>query len=348
MVPWNDWPMKPDASPVRVVLEHEGQSFVLQHGSASSPHLLPSWQFDFHKHLAAESQAFVVVAGQAFGWSQLPWLLMLLWATVVGAALYVIALMLRQRAARRRAEELLRLGQVARLNTLGELAAGVAHELNQPLMAVLANTQAAQRLLADDPPDLATAQLAMTQAAAQARRASEVVGRLRRVVEQPESGASSQAVNLGEALRRALYLLEPECQRRNIALQIQTDDAVWVQADPVALDQIVHNLLMNALQALEKSDKSPRILRVAIANRENIGELIVADNGQGIPPDVLPHLFEPFFSTREGGLGLGLTLCETLANGMGGQLSARNQAEGGAQFTLFLPLQNSSTELTQP
>jgi signal transduction histidine kinase len=348
MVPWSDWPMKPETSPVRVVLEHEDKSFMLQNGSTSSPHLLAGWRFDFHKHLAAESQPFVVVASQAFGWSQLPWLLMLLWATVVGVVLYVIALLLRQRAARRRAEELLRLGQVARLNTLGELAAGVAHELNQPLTAVLANTQAAQRLLADDPPDLATAQLAMTQAAAQARRASEVVGRLRRVVERPESGASSQAVNLGETLRRALYLLEPECQRRDITLQIQTDDAVRVQADPVALDQIVHNLLMNALQALEKSDKPPRILRVAIANRENMGELIVADNGPGIPPDVLPHLFEPFFSTREGGLGLGLTLCETLANGMGGQLGARNQADGGAQFTLSLPLQNSSTELTQP
>lgn len=193
-------------------------------------------------------------------------------------------------------------------------------------------------MLADDPPELATARLAMTQAAAQARRASEVVGRLRRVVEQPESSTSSQAVDLGEALRRALYLLEPECQRRNIALQIQTDETVLVQADPVALDQIMHNLLMNALQALEKSDKQLRILRVAIANRENQGELLVADNGFGIPPDVLPHLFEPFFSTREGGLGLGLTLCETLANGMGGQLSVRNQVDGGAAFTLTLPL----------
>jgi signal transduction histidine kinase len=341
MVPWNDWPMKSDASPVRVVLEHEGKSFELQRGNAALADGLRGWHFNFRKNLAAESQPFDVVASQTFGWSQLPWLLMLLWAITVGAVLFVLALVLRQRGAHRRAEELLRLGQVARLNTLGELAAGVAHELNQPLTAVLANTQAAQRMLADDPPELAAARLAMTQAAAQALRASEVVGRLRRVVEQPESSSSSQAVNLGEALRRALYLLEPECQRRDIALQIQTDDAVLVQADPVALDQIMHNLLMNALQALEKSDKLPRTLRVAVANRENQGELLVADNGNGIPPDVLPHLFEPFFSTRDGGLGLGLTLCETLANGMGGQLSVRNQAEGGAAFTLTLPLVKS-------
>ena len=133
-------------------------------------------------------------------------------------------------------------------------------------------------------------------------------------------------------------MLEPECQRRDVDLQIQTDDAVLVQADSVALDQIIHNLLMNALQALEKSDKLPRTLRVAVANRVSKGELLVADNGYGIPPDVLPHLFEPFFSTRDSGLGLGLTLCETLANGMGGQLSVRNQVDGGAAFTLTLPL----------
>jgi C4-dicarboxylate-specific signal transduction histidine kinase len=253
--------------------------------------------------------------------------------------LYAASLLIRQRSARRRAEELLRLGQVARLNTLGELAAGVAHELNQPLTAVLANTQAAQRLLVDNPPDVATAQQAMTQAAAQARRAAEVVGRLRRVVEQqPEASTSAQAVDLGDALRRALYLLEPECQRRGVAPVVQVDATVLVHADSVALDQIIHNLLMNALQALEKSDKKPRNLLLTIARQAKSGQLIVADNGPGIPSEVLPHLFEPFFSTREGGLGLGLTLCETLASGMDGHLSASNAEEGGAVFTLTLPL----------
>ncbi len=344
MVPWSDWPMKPDSSPVRVVLAYQGQSFVLQQGSAAlqnspdSQSTVRGWRFDFSKHLAADSQPFDVGATQYFGWHQLPWLVMLLWSLAVAAVLAALSQWQRQLAARRRAEELLRLGQVARLNTLGELAAGVAHELNQPLTAVLANTQAAQRLLADDPPELATAQVAMAQAAAQARRAAEVVGRLRRVVEHPESGQLSQAVNLGDALRRALYLLEPECQRRNVTPQLLADATVLVQADPVALDQIIHNLLMNALQALEKIDQTPRILRITVTNRDRTGELTVTDNGSGIAPEVLPHLFEPFFSTREGGLGLGLTLCETLATGMGGQLSASNAVEGGAVFTLTLPL----------
>src|SRR5256885_17226962 len=112
--------------------------------------------------------------------SVLPWTAMLGWA--LGCALAVAALraLLRQRVARRRAEQLLQLGQVARLNTLGELAAGMAHELNQPLTAVLSNSQAARRLLAEDPPEMDAARQAMTQAAEQAKRASAVVGQIGR------------------------------------------------------------------------------------------------------------------------------------------------------------------------
>jgi C4-dicarboxylate-specific signal transduction histidine kinase len=268
---------------------------------------------------------------------------MLAWAVAVAAVLAVLAQLRRQRTARRRAEELLRLGQVARLNMLGELAAGMAHELNQPLTAVLANTQAAQRLLAEDPPDQATARDAMGQAVAQARRAVDVVGRLRRAVERPESRGESHPVDLAETLRRALHLLKPECQRRGVVLQLHTPEPVHVKADPVALDQIVHNLLMNALQALESVDVASRGLTLTVARRGAQGELQVADTGPGIAPELLPRLFEPFFSAREGGLGLGLTLCETLASGMDGSLTAANRPGGGALFCLRLPLQDTTT-----
>eukprot|EP01036_Dinobryon_divergens_P013500 gene13500-18218_t len=113
-------------------------------------------------------------------------------------------------------------------------------------------------------------------------------------------------------------------------------------ADPVALDQIVHNLILNALQALEQVPTAQRRLTLTLRTVDGTvggqGELAVADSGPGIPPDVLPRLFEPFFSTREGGLGLGLSLCETLASGMGGSLSAANNTTGGAVFRLRLPL----------
>ncbi|MDP3168238.1 MAG: ATP-binding protein, partial [Hydrogenophaga sp.] len=178
----------------------------------------------------------------------------------------------------------------------------------------------------------------MAQAAAQARRAAEVVGRLRRAVERPDSGDQRQTVDAVEAVRRALYLLEPECRRRSVSPALDGAPALGVVADPVALDQIVHNLILNALQALEQVPTAQRRLTLTLRAVDGLGELAVADSGPGIAPEVLPRLFEPFFSTREGGLGLGLSLCETLASGMGGSLSATNSAQGGAVFRLRLPL----------
>ncbi|PKO28045.1 MAG: two-component sensor histidine kinase [Betaproteobacteria bacterium HGW-Betaproteobacteria-9] len=342
MVPWSEWPMTPQTSAVQVRLEHEGQRFELQAGDATALATGAGWRFEFHKHLAAASQPFDVVARQQLRWTQLPWGLMLLWTASVAAVLALLAQWQRQLTARRRAEELLRLGQVARLNTLGELAAGMAHELNQPLTAVLANTQAAQRLLADDPPELDTARLAMTQAAAQARRAADVVGRLRTAVERPQSRSgtdgASGVVELGDALQRALHLLDPECRRRGVTHTVQAPKPVRVSADPVAVDQIVHNLLINALQAMESVEIPRRVMTLSVEMADRQGALRVSDRGPGIAPDALPHLFEPFFSTREGGLGLGLPLCETLAQGMGGSLTAANRPDGGAEFVLCLPL----------
>ena len=300
----------------------------------------PFGQFGFRKVLASESQPFELVAERRVSWRELPWAAMVGWALAMGVVLGGAGALRRQRIERRRAEDLLRLGQVARLNALGELAAGMAHELNQPLTAVLANTQAARRLLDDDPPELATARTAMKQAAEQARRAAEVVGRLRRVIERPDRKADTRPVALQEVLRGALHLLAPEFDRRSVvpSLEDAGHRPVIVKADPIALEQIVHNLLMNALQALEEVPTHERRLRLAVGREGNQGILTVADNGCGIPPEVLPRLFEPFFSTREGGLGLGLSLCETLAVGMGGALAAENASPRGARFTLRLPL----------
>lgn len=338
LVPWDEWPKAPETSWVRIWLTHAGQRFEVQHGRPLAGETGSGWRFDFQKPLAASSQPFDVRAERRLGWSELPWAVWLLWSAAVSAALVVLMQLQRQREERRRAEELLRLGQVARLNTLGELAAGMAHELNQPLTAVLANTQAAQRLLEEQPPETDTARNAMRQAVAQARRAAEVVGRLRTAVERPGSDRATLAVQLKEAVQRAFYLLEPECQRRGVSPELQAPAPVVVLADPVALEQVVHNLMMNALQALEQVPQGQRRLVVSLRVAQGQGELVVADSGPGIAPEALPRLFEPFFSTRAGGLGLGLSLCETLVGAMGGSLSVANQAQGGAAFTLRLPL----------
>ena len=336
-VPWGEWSMPVQTSPVRVTLEHAGQAFVVQPGRIAEG----GWRFEFRKHLASESQPFDVVAQRQVGWRELPWTAMALWTVGVAAVLAAWSAWQRQRSARRRAEELLRVGQVARLNALGELAAGMAHELNQPLTAILANTQAAQRLLQDDPEELPTALRAMAQAVAQAHRAAEVLGRLRRTVERPPATLPGDTVDLEQAVGNALYLLEPECKRLGVTTTVQVTQPTRVLAERVALEQIVHNLLTNALQALSLVPLGKRHLTLHIEPGEGVGVLRVVDTGPGIAPDTLPHVFEPFFTTREGGLGLGLSLCETLASGMGGQLRAQIPAARGAELILSLPLEPS-------
>ena len=339
-VPWSEWPMLPQSSPIRVTLEQDKQYFVLQPGT-SADH---GWHFDFRKRLASDSQPFDLVASQQVGWQQLPWLWMAAWALIAAALLGAVVALQRQRAGRRRAEELLRLGQVARLNAMGELAAGMAHELNQPLTAMLANTQAAGRMLRENPPELDPARAAMAQAVDQARRAADVVGRLRRAVERPQLSGQREPVVLQDVVRDVLYLLEPECQRRNVTPNVLpcVVPAVTVHADAVALEQIVHNLLMNALQALELVPATDRRLILSLNITSGQGVLTVSDSGPGIHPDLLTRIFEPFFSTRERGLGLGLSLCETLAMSMGGTLTVTHHAPRGASFHLALPLETAS------
>lgn len=342
MVPWTEWPMAPEASPVQVRLQLAQDRYVVQAGRAFAP-ADAGWTFEARKVLAAESQPFEVVSQLHLGWSALPWPQMLLSAGVIALVLLRGRMLVQQRVQQRRDEERQRVGQLTRLNTLGELAAGMAHEINQPLTAILANTQAASRMLDDNEPDLPAARNAMQMAVQQARRASDVVGRLRRTVERPGSGAVVQSVNLIDACRHALYLLEPELQRSQCTHNLTMDSAPFaVQADPVALEQIIHNLLTNALQAMEQIPQHRRVLKLILRGTATHGVLQVQDSGPGIAAEALPKVFEPFFSTREGGLGLGLSLCETLAVGMGARLSVANGEKEGAVFTLQMPLTESA------
>jgi signal transduction histidine kinase len=362
LVSASEWPAPVDTeSSFELRLVGSEAAWVLQPGRRSAW----AWTYEVHKTLASSSQPFDLVARRSFGWAELPWLWMLGWCLASLAMVAGLHAWRAQVAARRRAEELVRLGQVARLNTLGELAAGMAHELNQPLTAVLASTQAAQRVLVDDPPDLDLTRQAMGHAVTQARRAREVLSRLRRMVERPDAARPTQSIVLADAAREVLELLAPELATRQVRVDLvalpdggaAAGDglllsagrglATQVLADPVALQQIIHNLLMNALQALERVNAGERRIALQVgwqgrAQGRNAspprGILVVADSGPGFSPEALPRLFEPFFSTRPGGLGLGLSLCETLALGMGGGLGASHNTPRGACFELSLPL----------
>jgi signal transduction histidine kinase len=327
----DEWPLPADSAS-RAALVHGAQQLVLQPGRLAER----GWRFDFAKPLAADSQPFDVVLVGSAGWSALPWRAIALWLAGSAAFAFAAALVLRQREAARLAGERARLDRVSRLNAMGELAAGIAHELNQPLTAVIANTGAAARLLADEEPDLATARGAMGQAAAQARRAGEVLARLRRLIERPDAALAMQPVVLAPLVERAFELLDAQARALGVESRAEGLGDLAVHADPVALEQIVHNLLGNALHALSQVSADQRRLTVRASAAGERVVIEVEDSGPGIEPDVLPHLFEPFFSTREGGLGLGLTLAESLALGMGGSLSAANAVPRGARLRLEL------------
>ncbi len=134
-------------------------------------------------------------------------------------------------------------------------------------------------------------------------------------------------------------MLEPEFSRHEVVPKVSLQQASpRVLADPVALEQVIHNLLTNALQALDRVHAPERQLNLQLGSEADCGVLKVSDTGPGFADDVLQRIFEPFFSTREGGLGLGLSLCETLVSSMGGSLTASHNTPRGAVFKLTLAL----------
>ena len=343
-VPNEEWPYSANRSPVRIWLTQGDQSLVLQPGAQDAQ--APGWAWAVSKTLSSPSQVLELHERYKLHPRLLPWWSMLAW--VLACALVVAALRAawQQRAARQRAEQLLQYGQIARLNTLGELAAGMAHELNQPLTAILSNSQAARRLLDDAEPDVPAARQAMQQAAEQAKRASAVIGRLRRLVERPDTASQPQALPLPQAVADALHLLEPELRQRQVQLHAAAPTAPLqpAQADPIALQQILHNLLLNALQALESVPMPERQLWIQYRQQGNDLLLTVQDNGPGIAPELRERLFTPFATTRAQGLGLGLTLSQGLAESMCGQLRlVDGNALRGACFELQLPTMPSGS-----
>ena len=327
-----EWPEASPDMPLSVSLSHRQQPFVLQPGRGGE------WQLEATKSIASDVQPFAVHTRTTLSWAHVPWVPLAIWWLSVAAAAWGTLAWHAQRTERQRAQALLRLDQVSRLGTLAEVGAGVAHEINQPLTAVLANAQAAVRLLKDSPPDIGVLRQALDQTVQQAKRAADVVARLRRLLERPGERQPMRRMALADVVTQVLDLLAPTLRRLQVAPQVKAAAPVHVMADPIALEQIVHNLVQNALQALENVPAPERQLVLTLAHTPHHGVLTVVDTGTGIAPDLLPRLFEPFMSTRSDGLGLGLTLCETLAAHMGGRLRADHHLPRGALFELQLPL----------
>lgn len=226
---------------------------------------------------------------------------------------------------------------LTRVGILGELSSALAHELNQPLTAILSNAQAAQRILVREPVDLAEVREILSDIVAADTRAGEVIRRLRALLQRGE--ARRQPLDINEVVAETLELARSEVIARHIAVATSmTPGLPRISGDRVQLQQVLLNLIVNACEAMNGTLPSERSLSLSTAmDGDGSAMIAVADRGHGLSPEVAARLFEPFYTTKAVGLGLGLSISRSIIAAHGGRLWAANNPEGGSTFYAVLP-----------
>jgi len=242
----------------------------------------------------------------------------------------------------KRGEEKLRqaqaeLAHVARVTMMGELTASIAHEVNQPLAAVVTNANAASRWLAANPPNLDEAREAIERIARDGARASEVIRRIRTLIKKSEPSRTS--VDLNELIEETVALTQPELKHKKVSLRTELSPRLpRVPADRVQLQQVLLNLFVNAVDSLSTVSDRPRMLRIQTERTEpHSVQVVVQDTGAGIKPDEVERLFEPFHTTKPHGLGMGLAISRSIVEAHGGRLWVTPNDGRGATFHFTLP-----------
>ena len=237
-------------------------------------------------------------------------------------------------ALRQRAE----LAHVARVSTMGELAASVAHELNQPLGAILANAEAADLFLNQDPPALGELQDILTDIRKDDERASEVIRRMRALLRKHEM--DRQPIEINSVVEDVLQVVSGDAALRKVAINAELAPGLpKILGDRVHLQQVLINLMLNGMDAMVGEPQERR--RLSIRTRSSsagLVELSVMDSGHGIAPEKLPRVFEPFYTTKPNGMGMGLSISRTIMDAHRGKISVENNPSGGATFRVTLPV----------
>jgi signal transduction histidine kinase len=224
----------------------------------------------------------------------------------------------------------------ARLMTMDVLSASIAHEMNQPLASIVTNADAASRWMARPTPDLGEVKATLEQIRNSAYRARDLIGSIRAMVKRDDRNRAP--LDLNGLVREVLTLTERELQRSRVSVEVELDEHLpLVNGDRVQLQQVLVNLITNAIDAMAEK-KWPRILRIESAVQEPSGVLIsVADNGKGIDPEIVDRIFNPLFTTKSNGMGMGLAICRSIIEGHDGRLQVSAGAEGGSVVQFVLP-----------
>jgi len=246
------------------------------------------------------------------------------------------AMIERQRAEERVRQQQAELAHVLRLRTVEGVAAQLAHEINQPLSAVVNFARGLARRLGAPDLDVASAQRVTDQISREALRAAAVVRRLRAFLR--KDAPKKELCDSGDVVREAIRLVDDDARRAGVALHLDLDPhAAKVEIDVVQIEQVLVNLLRNALEARDGSRGPHSIVVQTVATSAGGVEVRVRDDGPGLPVEDVEQLFEAFFTTKEKGLGMGLSICQKIVEAQGGALWGTANREGGATFAFTLP-----------
>jgi signal transduction histidine kinase/ABC-type uncharacterized transport system substrate-binding protein len=272
-------------------------------------------------------------------WERYSWQIALISAVVLSQAGFIWAL-LREHRRRQFAEVRYRqrtaeLVHVNRIATAGELTASIAHEINQPLGSILTNAETAQAILKSPSPDIAELNEIVGDIVRDDRRASEVIRRMKSLLKKTPFELKSLDLNdlVGETVEFVLGV-----GRKVELVSVITPGALPILGDRIQLQQVILNLVANGIDAMKDLPTKNRIITIRTSRVEKFAELSVSDRGPGIPEDKLKEVFEPFFSSKAEGMGMGLSIARTITEAHNGQIWARNRDHGGASFRIRLPL----------
>jgi C4-dicarboxylate-specific signal transduction histidine kinase len=230
------------------------------------------------------------------------------------------------------------LAHVGRVTTLGELTASIAHEVNQPLAAAVINGNACLRWLSDLPPNLGEARQAVTRLVKDANRASEIIAQVRALTKSSLPQKDWLAIN--DIILATISLIDSEILQNNVSLRTElADDVPPVLGDRVQLQQVILNLILNALEAMSRMPREPRLLTLSSARIDANGALVtVQDSGVGVAPENLDRAFSAFYTTKPEGMGMGLAISRSIIEAHGGRIWATPNSPRGAVFQFILPV----------